>query len=77
MKVTRLFLNFAIVVLSFLPVIQIRAEISEVTVSVKGLSCPFCIYGLEKKLKRGEEVGDVQIDLRSGIAVMHLVNSTV
>ena len=34
MKVTRLFLNFAIVVLSFLPVIQTRAEISEVTVSV-------------------------------------------
>lgn len=37
-------------------------------VRVDGLSCPFCAYGLEKKLKAIEGVGEVKIDLKAGIA---------
>ncbi len=33
---------------------------------VQGLSCPFCAYGLEKKLKKLDGVNSVSIDLKSG-----------
>lgn len=38
----------------------------KVTVRVDGLSCPFCAYGLEKKLKKMEGMEDFQIDIEGG-----------
>ncbi len=49
-----------------------RAEISQVSLSVDGLGCPFCVYGLEKKLKKVGGVQTVQVDLKSGLVVMTL-----
>jgi len=34
-----------------------------VKIRVDGPACPFCAYGLEKKLKRVEGVKDLEIDL--------------
>ncbi len=39
----------------------IRAEI-------KGMACPFCSYGLEKKLRQTEGVNEVEIEFSQGIA---------
>lgn len=39
---------------------------AKVTVRVDGLSCPFCAYGLEKKLKKMEGVEDFVIDIEGG-----------
>jgi mercuric ion binding protein len=33
---------------------------------VDGMSCPFCVYGIEKRLKKIEGVGDVRADLALG-----------
>jgi len=33
----------------------------EVRVQVDGLSCPFCAYGLEKKLRRVDNVAELEI----------------
>lgn len=33
---------------------------------VLGLSCPFCAYGLEKKLKKVEGLTDISIDFKTG-----------
>lgn len=33
---------------------------------VNGLSCPFCAYGLEKKLKRIEGLDSINIDFKTG-----------
>ena len=49
-----------------------RAEISHVTVAVDGLGCPFCVYGIEKKLKAVDGVADVEIDLKTGLATVDL-----
>lgn len=43
---------------------------TQITIRVDGLSCPFCAYGLEKKLKRLEGTVKVQIDLDRGVAVI-------
>jgi len=39
---------------------------TSVTVKVDGLSCPFCAYGIEKKIKKIEGVEDISVDIKSG-----------
>jgi len=41
---------------------------AKVIIHVKGISCPFCAYGLEKKLKGLEGVKDFSMDLEGGKA---------
>ena len=33
---------------------------------VNGMSCPFCVYGIEKRLKKIDGVEDVRADLAQG-----------
>ncbi len=42
----------------------------EVRVQVDGLSCPFCAYGLEKKLRRVDNVAALEIQVNAGRAVV-------
>ena len=44
----------------------------EVIIKVDGMFCPFCTYGVEKRLRKLEETGDVQIDLATGEAIVTL-----
>ena len=39
-------------------------------IGVDGLSCPFCAYGLEKKLRKVKDVESVNIDLNEGEVVV-------
>ena len=41
---------------------------AQIAIRVDGLSCPFCAYGLEKKLKRLDGAAQVRIDLERGVA---------
>lgn len=41
---------------------------AKVVINVKGISCPFCAYGLEKKLKGLDGVTDFSMDLEGGKA---------
>ena len=53
------------------------AEVSEITVFVGGLSCPFCTYGVEKKLKAVDGVESVKVHLKSGTATLILAEGKV
>ena len=44
----------------------------EITLKVNGLSCPFCAYGLEKKLKSIEGVNKIDIRLNEGIVKLEV-----
>ena len=46
----------------------VLAQVHEATIKVDGLSCPFCAYGLEKKLKKVEGVEKLEIKVDEGIA---------
>lgn len=62
-----------ITALLFLVIINVplaSAEILSVTVSVDGLACPFCAYGVEKKLKRVKGVGSMDIKMQEGTVTM-------
>lgn len=46
------------------------AQMPQVVVKVDGLACPFCAYGLEKKLKRIEGVEKVEINVKGGTTAL-------
>jgi len=57
------------------PVTSVSAQetgTSSVAVQVDGLSCPFCAYGLEKHLKKIAGVEGVEINMKSGWAIVRL-----
>ena len=49
-----------------------EANAQSATIRVDGLSCPFCAYGLEKHLKKIAGVEDVEINMKSGKAIVRL-----
>ena len=60
-----------LVTVTLIMVIFIRlssGEPSRVQVKVDGLSCPFCAYNLEKKLKRVEGVEELKLRIDTGLA---------
>lgn len=46
------------------------AQVTQVTVEVDGLACPFCAYGLEKKMVEVSGVETVEVDLAAGTALV-------
>jgi len=47
-----------------------QAQVERVEIRVDGLACPFCAYGLEKKLKEVDGVAKVQINVDKGLAAL-------
>jgi len=39
---------------------------------VDGLACPFCAYGIEKKLKAIEGTSDISVDLDKGLVILNI-----
>jgi mercuric ion binding protein len=50
------------------------AQSNEVKIRVDGLSCPFCAYGLEKKLNELDGVDSIFIDFEEGLVVMQVTD---
>ena len=44
----------------------------QIIVRVDGASCPFCAFGLEKRLGHIEGVADVKIEMKAGKAIVTL-----
>ena len=44
----------------------LRAEYAHIQLRVDGMACPFCAYGIEKKLKGMELFESIQVDLEGG-----------
>jgi len=39
---------------------------------VDGLACPFCAYGIEKKLKAIEGTSKIDVDLNKGLVIVNM-----
>lgn len=46
------------------------AEVTEVELRIDGLSCPFCVFNIEKPLKRIGAAGSLQTNYKEGIVRM-------
>ncbi len=57
-----------------LPVLDVRAvatsDTTELSVRVDGLTCPFCGYGIEKRIKRLEAVATYRVNVREGTVTL-------
>ena len=51
---------------------QNRIENPDITIAVNGLACPFCAYGLEKKLKKLDGVEALSVQMEEGRVQMKL-----
>ncbi len=47
-------------------------ELRQIQVTILGMSCPFCAYGVEQKLKRLDGVEDLEVVLSTGLATLTL-----
>ena len=45
-----------------------QARVTDMTVAVDGMSCPFCAFGVEKRLKKVRGVATVAVDMKTGTA---------
>jgi len=43
---------------------------TEYRMRVDGLACPYCAYGIEKKLKAIEGVGKIDVNLDAGLVIV-------
>jgi len=50
-------------------------DLTYVKVEVKGLACPFCAYGLEKKIKKIKGVESIKIDIEEGLVYLTMLTS--
>lgn len=47
---------------------------TDIVLHVDGMSCPFCAYGLEKRLRKIEAIDDLVIRLSDGLVQIRLVD---
>ena len=67
--ILHLALGLVVLVLVQAPAVA-QAQIERVTLRVDGLACPFCAYGLEKKIKNLEGCDSLEIRINEGKAIM-------
>ncbi len=48
----------------------------QIQVTVLGMSCPFCAYGVEQKLKKLDGVVELTVELASGLATLVMEDGT-
>jgi len=58
----------ALMLLLLIPVAQ--AAGSSYALQVDGLACPFCAYGIEKKLSSIDGVEDTQVNIKTGEVIV-------
>ncbi len=49
-----------------------QQEARQIQMTVLGMSCPFCAYGVEQKLKNLEGVKELEVVLETGLATLTL-----
>ena len=52
------------------------AESKHYQLRIDGLACPFCAYGIEKKLSAIEGVANLDIDIETGAVMVTMADDT-
>ncbi len=61
-----------VLVLSMLLTSPVFAAGTHYEMRVDGLACPFCAYGIEKKLKALDGSSDISVDLNKGLVMVNM-----
>ncbi|MFQ5756349.1 MAG: heavy-metal-associated domain-containing protein [Acidiferrobacterales bacterium] len=64
-----------VITLAFLLLVPLAHAGSAVySLQVDGLACPFCAYGIEKKLSAIDGVEKIDVDIKSGQVIVTMAN---
>ena len=58
-------------------VTPLLASVDEIQLHVKGVTCPFCVYGIERGIKKLPGVVSVETTIRTGLVEVHVTPRTV
>ncbi len=72
----RIAVSILITLLAFAGPVVSSAQYQKVTLRVDGLACPFCAYGLEKKLKRMDNLDKLDIKINEGLVILYFLDGT-
>ncbi len=64
--------RYTVVPLLLLWSLAVLAAGTQYTMRVDGLACPYCAYGIEKKLKQIEGVEKIDVDLENGLVTVNV-----
>lgn len=67
--------RFAFVLAMAMWTVTAWAADTQYVIRVDGLACPFCAYGVEKKLNKIDGVERVDIDLNDGLVTVDVLDS--
>jgi mercuric ion binding protein len=70
-KIFGLFLILAFLLSADFP-LYAQSDTQKILIKVEGLYCPFCAYGLEKQLKKLNGFKKVEVNLKHGVAELHV-----
>lgn len=56
--------------------IAIFAQSTRYQMRVDGLACPYCAYGIEKKLKKISGLSNIKVDLKKGLVTVDAADGT-
>jgi copper chaperone CopZ len=59
-------------IFSFVFPLYAQGDTQKILIKVEGLYCPFCAYGLEKQLKKLNGFKKVEVNLKHGVAELHM-----
>lgn len=62
-----MFLKLPLLVAALLLSLSALAAGNQYILSVKGLACPFCAFGIEKRLNKVEGVSEVRVDVADSV----------
>ncbi len=51
---------------------EVGTHVRTIEVTVLGMTCSFCAYGVEQKLNKLEGVGELTVDLKNGRAILEM-----
>ena len=67
--------RIVLLTLALLFSVGVSAAPAQYELRVDGLACPFCAYGIEKKLNAAEGVEDIFIDINAGTVTVTMAES--
>lgn len=72
-KVKIFIFSLLLILLFSFPFISYAEKATQkISIKVEGLYCPFCAYGIEKQLKKLKGFKKVEINLKHGVAELHI-----
>ncbi len=73
MKIVR---NMVMTLMLLLLLAMANAASAVYSLKVDGLACPFCAYGIEKKLSAIDGVEDIKVDIKEGQVIVTMADGT-